>query len=193
MVRILATSVAALCLTATAAAAAQDGHDAFADLCMANRDAVQVREAVVADGWVLTSEEVGAQTHPLIGLTTEVWTKPSAGAASHALFIAFGRVAGAEFGSPIPMDMCLVVAPGITAADAAARIEGVLGFAANASTGGWMVSRSGRRFQAENDLADASADVITEAAATQDVRMLAAIPGEGLAIYLQMIPVAGRD
>ena len=192
MVRILATSVAALCLTATAAVA-QDGRDAFSDLCLANRDTVQVREAVVADGWVLTSEEVGARTHPLVGLTTEVWTKSSAGAAPPALFIAFGRVAGAEFGSPIPMDMCLVVAPGITAADAGARIEGVLGFAPNASTGGWMVSRNGRHFQAENELADASADVITEAAATRDVRMVAVLPGEGLAIYLQMIPVAGRD
>lgn len=192
MVRILATSVAALCLTATTAAA-QDGRDAFADLCMANRDIAKVREAVVADGWVLTSEEVAAQTHPLVGLTTEVWTKPSAGAASPALFIAFGRVAGAEFGSPIPMDMCLVVTPGITAADAAASIQSELRFAPNASTGGWMVSRNGRRFQAENELADASADVITEAAATRDVRMLAAMPGNGLAIYLQMIPVAGRD
>ena len=192
MVRILATSVAALCLTATAAVA-QDGRDAFTDLCLTNRDAVQVREAVVADGWVLTSEEVGAQTHPLVGLTTEVWTRLSAGATFPALFIVFGRVAGAEFGSPIPMDMCLVVAPGITAADAAARIEGVLGFAPNASTGGWMVSRNGQSFQAENDLADASADVITEAAAKRDVRMLAAIPGDGLAIYLQMIPVASGD
>lgn len=192
MVRILATSIVALCLTATAAAA-QDAHDAFADLCLANRDTDQVREAVVADGWTETSEEIGQQARSLLNMTTEVWTKRSRDQARSPRFIAFGRIPGAEYGSTLPADVCFVVSPGTSATQAATHMQRAVNLAPNGGAGVWVVSHNGRGFQAEPDLVTATPDVMAEAAATRDVRMLAAIPGNGLAIYLQMIAVAGRN
>lgn len=192
MVRILATSVAALSIMATAAVA-QDGHDAFVNLCLANREAADVRAAVIADGWIVTSEEIGQQTQSLLSMTTEVWTKPSGTASTPARFIAFGRIPASEYGSTLPADVCFVVAPGIRAAEAAASIEQTVGIAPNAGEGAWMVSRNDQGFQAEPSLVEASPEVVAEAAATRGARMLAAIPGNGLAIYLQMMPVSRAD